>query len=219
MRALAAVPLAVLLLAGSAKAQYAPAHRAPCTARDDCRPPSAPSDVPFGYAAEDWSPRYASGRANLSTLVPLTLSLGLSRIHRAYSSSSSFSDPLTIIALGLAGAGLVVGPSMGEWCLGRACARRSLFPLGLRVAGVAQIAWAFQWAQRRADQDLASLTLPLLLPLLMAPGLVMLGVGVGWSFRHTPRVRCGSSTNAPTLAVLPAASRDGSSGLALRLRL
>lgn len=212
--------LALLFAAAPpACAQSALTMHSLCT---DCAPPPSASDAPPGFAPEDWSFRYASGRSHLSTLIPLTLSAGLARIHRARRPNrSSLDEPLAITALSLAGAGLIIGPSVGEWCLGRACARRSLVPIGVRLAGVAGIVWAVERTRRQADDaGLAGLSLILQAPLRAAPGLLVLGAGMTWSFRNAPRVRCGSASDAPTLSVAPATPVDGSgSGLALRLTL
>jgi hypothetical protein len=215
---------ASLLLAAfvfPAHAQFAQINWGRCAIQGDCdAPPSAP-DAPFGYAAEDWSLRYASGRSHLSTLVPMALGSMLLRVHEARGPDASLRDPLGAAALALATTGAVIGPSMGEWCLGGDCARRSWLPLGVRIAGVGEVAWAVQWARRRADRDETLGAAPILVGSFLAlPGFIALVLGIGWSFRNAPRLRCSAGADASTLSVAPAASADGSgSGLALRLTL
>jgi hypothetical protein len=145
----------------------------------------------------------------------------LLRIRFAQSDDPSLGDPLALTALGLAGTGAVIGPSMGAWCLGGDCARGSLLPLGLRVAGVGGIAGAWWWLDREIDRAEAfgGIALAVISPLVLLPGALALIAGIGWSFRNTPRVRCGSTAGAPTLSIAPLASVDGGSGLALRLTL
>ena len=192
-----------------------------CLAADPCDPLQAASDTPLGYAKEDWSLRYASGRAHLSTLVPMALGSVLLRIHLSRSNDASLGDPLAVTGLSLSGAGAIVGPAMGTWCLKSDCAGRSWLPLGLRVAGVGGIAGAWWWIKREIDRadGLGGIGLIAVAPLVLLPGALALTAGIGWSFRTTPRIRCSSTADAPTLEVAPAAAPDGGSGLALRLRL
>lgn len=221
MRVSAALLFLALVTTVAPSAYSQPMPNRLCSAVSDCNAPPSASDAPFGYALEDWSPRYASGRAHLSTLVPVALGSVLLRIRSAQSDDPSLGDPLALTALGLAGTGAVIGPSMGAWCLGGDCARGSLLPLGLRVAGVGGIAGAWWWLDREIDRTdgLGGIGLIAIAPLVLLPGAVALMTGVGWSFRRAPRVRCGSGAYAPTLSVAPLASIDGGSGLALRLTL
>lgn len=158
----------------------------------------------------------------MSTLVPMALGSVLLRIHEARTTNPSLNNPLAVTALGLTTTGAVIGPSMGAWCLGGTCARRSILPLGLRVAGTGEVLWALWWTQRRTDRDEALGVASILAgTFLSLPGFIMLGLGMAWSFRDTPRIRCGSAADAPTLAITPTApaAYGSGSGLALRLTL
>jgi hypothetical protein len=220
MRSLAIFTL-LLIATPSAHAQSALPSHSLCTLPPDCAPRPSVSDAPPGFALEDWSPRYASGRAHLFTLVPMALGSVLLRIRSAQSDDPSLGDPLALTALGLAGTGAIIGPSMGMWCLGGDCARRSWLPLGLRVAGVGGIAGAWWWLDREIDQadGLGGVGLIAIAPLVLLPGALALVAGIGWSFRSTPRARCGSMVGGPTLSIAPSTPIDGGSGLALRLTL
>ncbi len=219
--ALLAPLLAVTVLVAPVQAQAPLGPNRLCLAADRCDPVPAASDAPLGYAKEDWSFRYASGRAHLLTLVPMALGSVLLRTHLSRSNDASLGAPLAVTSLGLTGAGAVVGPAMGTWCLEGDCARRSWLPLGLRVGGVGGIAGAWWWLDREIDRadGLGGLGLIAIAPLALLPGSLALLASIGWSFRTTPRIRCGSAADAPALEVAPVASPDGGSGLALRLRL
>ena len=222
MRVYAASLLLAALLTAPAYGQFTQDTQNRCTVRTDCDALPSAAGVPFGYAKEDWSPRYAPGLARLSTLVPMALGSVLLRVHLSRASNPSLSDPLAVTGLGLAGVGAVVGPSMGAWCLGDDCARRSWLPFGVRVAGVGGIAGAWWGIRREIDQAEAveGIALAVLSPLVLLPGAMTLLAGIGWGLRRTPRVRCGAGTDAPTLSVRPTASIDGSgSGFALRFTL
>jgi len=217
-----AASLLLAVLAFPAHAQFAQDTWNRCALQGDCDAPPSASGAPFGYAKEDWLPRYAPGRARLSTLVPMALGSVLLRVHLNRASDPSLSDPLAVTGLGLAGVGAVVGPSMGAWCLGGDCARQSWLPFGVRVAGVGGIAGAWWRIRREIDQAEAfeGIALAVLSPLALLPGIMTLLAGIGWGLRRTPRVRCSAEAGGPTLSVRPAASVDGNgSGLALRLTL
>lgn len=193
-----------------------------CSLQSDCDAPGSSAGKPFGYAKEDWSPRYAPGLARLTTLVPIALGSVLLRVHLAHTNDPSLTDPPAMTGLGLAGVGAVVGPSVGAWCLGGDCARQSWLPFGVRVAGVGGIAGAWWAIQREIDQagPFEGIVLAVLSPLTLLPGTLALLAGIGWGLRRTPRLRCGAGADAPTLSIAPAASVDGSgSGFALRLTL
>lgn len=216
--------LALLLIGVVAPPAHAQLHPTPsrlCLSADGSCPEASPGRFPIGTAAEDWSWRYASGRSNLSTLVPLAVGGVLLRVHRAASSDASLGDPLAITGLGLIGTGLVIGPSVGEWCLGGDCARRSWLPMGVRAAGAAEIAGAMVWLDRKIDQSegLGGISLIALTPLLVLPGVVLIALGGRWSFQHAARVRCGTGDGSAHLSVTPAVTPhlDGG-GLSVRLR-
>lgn len=221
MRVCAALLAAVLTIAVPAQAQSPLGLDRLCSSSDPCGPPPTASDAPFGYAQEDWSWGYASGRSNLSTLVPVALGSGLLRVHLARADDPSLGDPLAVTALSLTGMGAIMGPSMGAWCLSTVCARRSLLPLGVRLAGAGGIAGAWWWIDREIDRadGLGGIGLIAIAPLVLLPGAAALMAGIGWSFRNAPRLRCGSTGNAPTLEVAPTVSPRAGSGLALQLRL
>ena len=219
---LAPLLVATIVVAAPAQAQTPHGLNRLCLAADRCDPLPAASDAPLGYAKEDWSFRYASGRAHLSTLVPTALGSVLLRIHLSRSNDASLGDPLAVTGLGSAGAGAIVGPAMGTWCLGGGCARQSWLPFGVRVAGVGGIAGAWWAIRREIDQAGAfeGIVLAVLSPLALVPGTMTLLAGIGWGLRRTSRLRCGAGADAPTLSIAPAASVNGSgSGLALRLAL
>ncbi len=142
------------------------------------------------------------------------------RIGRART-DAALTDPLSITGLSLIGAGVVVGPSVGEWCLGGDCARRSVLPLGLRAAGAAEIVGAMIWLDRQIDESegLGGLSLIALVPMLVAPGAALIALGGRWSFRHAARVPCGTGDGSAHLSVRPAMhpTLDGG-GLSVRLR-
>ena len=222
MRVYAALLAALLAVTAPAQAQAPASLNRLCLSSDPCDSRAPASSAPLGYAKEDWSPRYAPGLARLSTLVPMALGSVLLRVHLSRASDPSLSDPLAATGLGLASVGAVVGPSMGAWCLGGDCARQSWLPFGVRVAGVGGMAGAWWIIRRELDQAEAfeGIALAVLSPLVLLPGAMTLLAGIGWGLRRTPRLRCGTGADAPTLSVWPAASiNGGGSGLALRLTL
>lgn len=220
-------PLLALLVVGffttPSRAQPHTAEFRSCPSSDGCNYPDIKPHVPLLLATEDWSLRYASGRSTLSTFVPIALGRILSEIDEAYTDDSSMRDPLSVMSLGLFGVGAITGPSMGEWCLGGDCARRSLFPLSLRVAGAAEMVWAFRWGVRKSNETpgQTDLTLIPVVAALMLPGMVLLSTGMAWSLHNAPRVLCASnrSTATSSLRVAPTTLSDvGGMGWALQVR-
>jgi hypothetical protein len=134
------------------------------------------SDVPVGFAAEDWQWRYATGRALLGTAVPLAAASVGDRIGR-----EGF-PALRAASLVLLGTGVAVGPSLGQWSLGGRCTRQSILPTLLRVGGIAEVAWA---ANRALEGE--GFEIPVLF-LYTIPGMVVGLVGIAWSIGATPRI-------------------------------
>lgn len=84
---------------------------------------------PIGFAAEDWRWGYATGWAVLSTVIPLVIG---SVLHRTRLRDRTLNEAgLTTI-----GTGLLVGPSMGQWCLCGRHTRKSVLPTLLRGAAL-----------------------------------------------------------------------------------
>jgi hypothetical protein len=134
------------------------------------------SDVPVGFATEDWQWRYATGRALLGTAVPFAVANVGHRIGR------EGIPALRTASLALLGTGVAVGPSLGQWGLGGRCTRQSIVPTILRVGGVAGVAWA---ADRALEGE--GFETPVLF-LYTIPGMVVGIVGIIWSIGATPRI-------------------------------
>lgn len=171
------------------------------------------SDVPLGFAAEDWQWRYATGRALLGTAVPIVVANVGHRIGR------SGNPELRAASLGLLGAGVAVGPSLGQWGVGGRCTTRSILPTLLRLGGIAEVAWA---ANRALEAD--GFGTPVLF-LFALPGMVAGAVGIVWSLGATPRIAVDEKERReyPGLfdsvsARLRPVSSPGQTGVQLRIR-
>lgn len=169
---------------------------------------------PLGFATEDWQWEYATGRAVLSTVVPLTVGGVLLRTRPQ-------DRTLNGVGLTTVGTGLLVGPSMGQWCLGGRYARKSVLPTLLRAAGIGGTVLIWRWLERTMeDAGLGAITLviPAGLGLFFA-GYAVIGAA-SLSFQRTPRVSCETPEGTAAVSVAPAVGPRGRSvGVGLSIRL
>lgn len=169
---------------------------------------------PLGFATEDWHWEYATGRAVLSTVVPITVGGVLLRIRPR-------DRTLNGVELATVGAGLLAGPSMGQWCLGGRYARKSVLPTLLRGAGVGGTVLIWRWLEGTMDDaGLGAITLviPAGLGLFFA-GSAVIGAA-SLSFQRTPRVSCEPPEGTAAVSVAPAVGPRGRSvGVGLSVRL
>ena len=169
---------------------------------------------PIGFAAEDWQWGYATGRAVLSTVIPLAVGSVLLRTRPR-------DRTLNGVGLATIGTGLLVGPSMGQWCLGGRYARKSVLPTLLRGAGMGGTVLIWEWAERALDgAGLGGfiLTLPVGLGLFFT-SYVVLGA-MGWSMQETPRIPCDTNEGTAAVSVAPVIQAQvGNVGVSLSIRL
>ena len=183
---------------------------------DDPWPIGLPS-----WDGRDWSPRYATGRANLSTFVPLVASGVLLRVAEARENEDGLDRPYVVAALVTMGAGFALGPSMGQWCLGPEGRRQSIVPTALRFAGIGQMMLGTHlYGEYLQKQSLAEgLALSLLLPVVLLPGIAAVAYGARLALDRTPRVRCGRDEALQAVSVAPRVDpQTGGHGLSVRIQ-
>jgi len=183
---------------------------------DDPWPVGLPS-----WDGRDWSPRYATGRAHLSTFVPLVAGGVLLRIAEARDSKNGPDRPYVVAALVTMAAGFALGPSMGQWCLGPEGRRQSIVPTALRFAGIGQMVLGTHlYGEYLQKQSLAEgLALSLLLPVVLLPGIVAVAYGARLALDRTPRVRCGRDEALQAVSLAPRVDpKTGGHGLSVRLQ-
>lgn len=164
-----------------------------------------------GWSWKDVSWRYAKGRSVLSTFVPTLVGTSLPEL-------GPTNDRLQIAGLATAGVGLLVGPSMGAWCLGNPHVRGDIPPTLLRVAGAGGIAGALVWGGRLIDgaDGLGGLVGAILKAgLITIPGFVAVTVGALWSLQKTPRLACDPNERDASVSVTPTVE-SSSVGLSIR---
>jgi hypothetical protein len=155
--------------------------------------------------------RYAKGRAFLSTLGPVLVGSTISEI-------APSSERAQVAGLAIVGAGLLVGPSMGQWCLGGSYARESIFPMVLRAAGEGAVAGALIWGGRQVEDAEGIggvLGAAMVSGLATLPGIIVTLAGVAWAFNQTPRYVCEGEPQMAAVSVSPTA---GGRGVALSVR-
>ena len=178
-------------------------------------------DVLPSFDVRDWSPRYATGRAHLSTYVPFVASSVLLRVSEGRGEEGGLGRSTVVASLVTAGAGLALGPSMGQWCLGPEGRRQSVLPTAIRVTGIGgMVLGTYLYAEYLQEQSLAeALVLSIFLPAAVLPGLLTAAYGAKLAFDRTPQVRCGREDALQSVSVGPAVdARTGGQGLSLRIR-
>lgn len=180
---------------------------------------SWPESLPL-LDRRDWSPQYATGRAYLSTYVPLVASGVLLRVAEARGTEGGLDRSYVIAALATAGTGAALGPSMGQWCLGPESRRESVLPTTLRLAGIGgMLLGGHLYVEYLKEQSIGELlVLSVFLPVAFAPGFAVLALGAGMAFDRTPRIRCSRDDAHQSVSVGPAVdAQTGGHGLSLRL--
>jgi len=157
---------------------------------------------------------YARGRAVLSTAVPLAVGGALLQL----SPAGPTSVPL---GLGVGGVGLLVGPSMGQWCLGGEYATESILHTSARVAGMGGLVWAVKSGRQQIEEAPFAL-----LPEAVAfTGIVVVVAGgvllrtVLWTIGETPRLACDPDRRNSAVSLSPIVdpqTRGGGVHLSLR---
>ncbi len=175
-------------------------------------------DFPFwppriNVSRKDVSWPYARGRAVLSTVIPLAVGGTLLRIRP---------DNRTSNALGLAvgGAGLLVGPSVGQWCLGSPHLQKSVVHTGARVAGMGGLILTTEWGERQLE-NAGLFELPfVMLSVGFAIGIAGAGLlkTVAWAIGKTPRLACDETERTQIASVSPAIGPSGGTGVRLAIR-
>jgi hypothetical protein len=175
-------------------------------------------DSRFGFDADSYRWRHARGRAYLSTMVPL---LGSGIVLRIGDEIHDDEWGATHTAgFCVLGAGLLVGPSMGQWCVGDS--RRAWLGTSIRGGGILGMIAGVRLAVEQTEDDGlgAILTAPVKIVAYSLPGFFVMMFGVGWSLDRTPDRLCG--TESEKVALRPAAitvpGGRVASGLSLRLR-
>lgn len=179
-------------------------------------PVPSPQDLQSRWSRKDISWAYATGRANLSTYIPTLVG--------SYLPSLADSERLTIVGLSVMGAGVLVGPSMGQWCLGGRYARESILPTLVRAAGEGEVIWVMVWGSRQIENARGlggGLGAMLAASFLTLPGILVVGLGVAWSINRTPPLACDSDERSTTsVSVGPVVDpQTGGRGLGLSIRL
>lgn len=174
-----------------------------------------PRDRRPRWSRKDVSWAYATGRANVSTFGPLFVGSLLGRF--------SESERLLTAGLGVMGAGLLVGPAMGQWCLGGRYARESILPTLVRAAGEGEVIWAMVWGRRQIENAGGlgeGLGAMLAAGVLALPGILVTGLGVSWAMNRTPRLACDSKDRSSPVSVAPVFNaQTGGSGVGLSIQL
>lgn len=173
--------------------------------------PSWPLRIDVSRKDVSWS--YARGRAVLSTVIPVAVGGTLLRLHPHDRTTNT-------LGLAVGGVGLLVGPAMGQWCLGDPHTRTGLLYTAARASGMAGIGGIF-WALQSGDASAESADL-LKLPVFALAAAVGIGLAaglvVGFTLRaidESPRRRC-DAEHDKRVAVSPTADAPtGGSGVRL----
>lgn len=162
---------------------------------------------------KDLSWRNAKGRANLSTWIPVAVGTALVGLQTEGSWSPT-------VGLSVIGGGVLIGPSMGQWCLGGQFAREGILYTSIRAVSVVGTTWAWSWTKKRI-QEASLFTLPFLaFYLLPVLGAVTLTIQTAaWTIEETPRIACDAEKKSGRVTVSPFAGPPPFQGLGVHLTL
>jgi hypothetical protein len=180
--------------------------------------PDLPSWFPrIDVSQKDVSWPYARGRAVLATTVPVAVGGTLLRLRPH--------DRMTnTMGLAVGGLGLLVGPAMGQWCLGGPHTRTGVLYTAARASGMGGIG-GIVWALQSGETSTESADL-LKLPVVALAAAVGIGLAagliVGFTLRaidETPRRRCDAEHDKRVAVSLAAHAPTGGRGVRLSIRL
>jgi len=215
--------LVVVLLAAVGTSDGSYAQCRPTESLHEKRTPLHTSDTPI-FNSLSWPPRlglsredvtwpYARGRAVLSTVLPIVVGGPLLRVRPG-------NRTMNTLGLSLGSAGLLLGPSMGQWCLGGRYARKSILHTTARLAGAGGVALAVEWSER-ALENASFFALPFVA--------VSIGVVIGvtsailldtvlWTLAETPRRACNSGQKQRVSAVTTTSTATEESGVGVSIQ-
>lgn len=172
----------------------------------------------MGFDADSYRWGHARGRAFLSTVGPLVASGIFLRIGDSVHNDAW--GPTHTAGVCVAGAGLLVGSSMGQWCVGDS--RRAWLGTSIRGGGILGMIAGVRLAVEQTEDDGlgAILAAPVKIVAYSLPGFFVMMFGVGWSLDRTPDRFCGTESEKVALRPAAIAMPGGrvASGLSLRLR-
>ena len=180
--------------------------------------PDLPSWFPrIDVSQKDVSWPYARGRAVLATTVPVAVGGTLLRLRPH--------DRMTnTMGLAVGGLGLLVGPAMGQWCLGGPHTRTGVLYTAARASGMGGIG-GIVWALQSGETSTESADL-LKLPVVALAAAVGIGLAagliVGFTLRaidETPRRRCDAEHDKRVAVSLAAHAPTSGRGVRLSIRL
>lgn len=111
----------------------------------------------------------------------------------------------------LGSAGVLIGPSMGQWCLGRDYARKSIPYAFARIAGMGGVALTLEWVGRQELGDVVFHA-----PFIGAViGLAAAGLfaTVVWTIEKTPQLACNETERGQIVTMSPTVDPSGGPGV------
>lgn len=222
---LCAVLLAAVVAPPASRAQCptaatlkpAPTH-SPLATDSDAPPEDPIPDLPswppsFNVQQTNLSWSHARGRAVLSTIIPTLVGGTLLRVRP---------DDRTTNTLGLSigGAGLLIGPSTGQWCLGGRYNGDGVRHTTVRLAGAGGLALALDWGKRTLEEVPPLATFFVVGPIAVVVGLAgtFLLDTVLWTIKETPPRACTAEGNGPVAVSQAADASTGGRGVRLSVR-